>query len=201
MFPLKESANEELRCFKPWLCSEFLAAPRQLYERSCPSVCPSYLFTMFMSLYHHEIFTSYYHWQKWCPCNRSRSAIKGRGHRCQSKFAPNRVFSNCNFILNSQMATEYNAQWRSIEDLPYCFLGHPSNFKVSRAKKSTIGSRIEHFRTVTPIGIHRLLRNNPQSLKRHGRGALLHFLGHSSNFKVTRAQNGRFGYDLNISGR
>ena len=28
---------------------------------------------MFVSSYHHEIFRSYYHWQKWCPCKRSRS--------------------------------------------------------------------------------------------------------------------------------
>ena len=38
----------------------------------CLSVCDTF-FTMFLSLYHHEIFRSYYHWQKWCPCERSRS--------------------------------------------------------------------------------------------------------------------------------
>ena len=26
--------------------------------------------------HHHEIFRSYYHWQKWCPCKRSRSKVK-----------------------------------------------------------------------------------------------------------------------------
>ena len=30
-------------------------------------------FTMFPSSYHHEIFRSYYQWQKWRPCKRSRS--------------------------------------------------------------------------------------------------------------------------------
>ena len=48
----------------------------------CPSVCPSVrpvcsvchtFFTMFLSSYHHAIFRSYYQWQKWCPCKRSRS--------------------------------------------------------------------------------------------------------------------------------
>ena len=34
------------------------------------------LFTMFPSLYHYEIFRSYYQWQKWCPCKRSRSKFK-----------------------------------------------------------------------------------------------------------------------------
>ena len=38
-------------------------------------------FTMFLSSYHHEIFRSYYHWQKWCPCERSRFEVKGQGHR------------------------------------------------------------------------------------------------------------------------
>ena len=36
---------------------------------------------MFPSSYHHEIFRSYYHWQTWCPCKRSRSEVKGQGHR------------------------------------------------------------------------------------------------------------------------
>ena len=33
-------------------------------------------FTMFPSSYHHEIFRSYYQWQKWRPCQRSRSKVK-----------------------------------------------------------------------------------------------------------------------------
>ena len=45
------------------------------------------LFTMFLSWYHREIFRSYYHWQKWCPCKRSRSEVKGQGHRCQNKLS------------------------------------------------------------------------------------------------------------------
>ena len=32
--------------------------------------------TMFPSSDHHEIFRSYYQWQKWCPCKRSRSKVK-----------------------------------------------------------------------------------------------------------------------------
>ena len=47
-----------------------------------PSVCHTF-FTMFPSSYHHEIFRSYYHGQKWCPCKRSRSEVKGQGHRGQ----------------------------------------------------------------------------------------------------------------------
>ena len=36
--------------------------------------------TMFPSSYHHEIFRSHYQWQKWRPCKRSRSEVKGQGH-------------------------------------------------------------------------------------------------------------------------
>ena len=44
------------------------------------SVCHTFL-TMFLSTYHHEIFRSYYQWQKWRPCKKSRSEVKGQGHR------------------------------------------------------------------------------------------------------------------------
>ena len=40
-----------------------------------PSVCHTFL-TMFPSSYHHKIFRSYYQWQKWHPCKRSRSKVK-----------------------------------------------------------------------------------------------------------------------------
>ena len=62
----------------------FLAANKQLWEHLflsvwlsvCPHVCLSVchtFFTVFLSSYHHENFRSYYQWQKWCPCKRSRS--------------------------------------------------------------------------------------------------------------------------------
>ena len=57
----------------------FLAATKQLYEwyflSVCLSVCHTFL-TMFPLSYHHEIFRSYYQWQKWCPCKRQRSEVK-----------------------------------------------------------------------------------------------------------------------------
>ena len=49
----------------------------------CPSVCHTF-FTMFLSSYHHEIFRSNYQWQKWYPWKRSRSEVKGQGHRGQN---------------------------------------------------------------------------------------------------------------------
>ena len=69
--------------------SHFLAATKQLYEWFSPSFCLSVrpsvrpsvrhtFLTMFPSSYHHEIFRSYYQWQKWRPCKRSgqRSKVK-----------------------------------------------------------------------------------------------------------------------------
>ena len=48
-----------------------------------PSVCHT-LFTMFLSTFHHEIFSSDYQGQKWRPCERLRSEVKGQGHRGQT---------------------------------------------------------------------------------------------------------------------
>ena len=66
----------------------FLAATKQLNEwyfpsvrlSVRPSVCDTFL-TMFPSSYHHEIFRSCYQWQMWRPCKKSRSEVKGQGHR------------------------------------------------------------------------------------------------------------------------
>ena len=56
----------------------FLAATKQLYEWFSPSVrlsvCHTFL-TMFPSSYHHEIFRSYYQWQKWPTCKRSKVKV------------------------------------------------------------------------------------------------------------------------------
>ena len=89
----------------------FLAATKQLYEWFSPSVCPSVrlsvchtFLTMFRSSYHHEIFGSYYQWQKWRPCKRSRSEVKGQGHRGHKPTLP---FPNCNSSLNSRMIMKW----------------------------------------------------------------------------------------------
>ena len=99
-----------------------LAATKQL-SMSGPvrlSVCLSSV-SLPVSSYHHEIFRSNCHWQKWCQFKMSSSEVKWQGHR----------------------------GW-----------------------KSTILTRIKRFRTVTPVWIHRGLRNDAQRLKGHRRGAL-----------------------------
>ena len=66
----------------------FLAATKQLYEWFSPSVCLS---VCLWRLFHYVLiivsswnFQDYYQWQKWCPCKRSRSEVKGQGHRGQN---------------------------------------------------------------------------------------------------------------------
>ena len=68
-----------------------------------PSVRHTFL-TMFPSSYHHEIFRSYYQWQKWRPCKRSRSEVKGQGHR---GYNPTLPFPDCNSSLNSHMMMKW----------------------------------------------------------------------------------------------
>ena len=54
---------------------------------------------------------------------------------------------------------------------PIVFQGYPSNFKVTRLKKSSFFTQIGRFRTVTLVWIHQWLWNDAQSLKQHRRGA------------------------------
>ena len=157
---------------------------------------------MFPSSYHHEIFGSYYQWQKWRPCKRSRSEVKGQGHRGHAptfrfrtvtpvwihiwwwndtyslmllrrgallffkvirqisrshgakiaEFDPDWAFPDCNSSLNSPMGTKccikLEVAWKRC---PIVFQGHPSNFKVTRLKKSSHLTQIGRFRTVTQI--------------------------------------------------
>ena len=98
---------------------------------------------MFLSSYHHEIFRSYYQWQKWCPCKRSRSEVDGQGHRGQN---PIKQLPDCNSCLNSHMMIKW---WKII-------ISH---------KKSLILTQIWRFRTVTPVQIQQWLQNDAQSSK------------------------------------
>ena len=107
-----------------------------------------------------------------------RSFVKFQGHTALKSvaFDPNWAFPDCNFNLNSPMAMKWciklEATWKRC---PFVFQGHLSNFKVTRDNKSPILTRIERFRTVTLVWIHRWLWNDAQSLKQHRRGALLFF--------------------------
>ena len=168
----------------PKLLHTFSAPTKQLYEWSCPSVCPyvrpsvrpcimaaeikfsedirpSHFSTMFSSSYHHENFRRYYQWQTWCPCKRSRSKVKVTEIKTQ--------FSRFWIVILGWIHIWW---WNDAHSL----IGHKRGallfFNVIRqisrshgTKKSSILTQIGHFRTVTPVWINRLLRNDAQSLK------------------------------------
>ena len=77
-------------------------------------------------------------------------------------FDPNRAFPDFSSSLNSPMALKWCTKLNVVEKCPIVFQGHPSNFKVTRNKKSPILTRIEHFRTVTQVWlvIHEISRSH-----------------------------------------
>ena len=102
-FPSQIGSNSELLCFFScdqaaiWLVQSIRLSVRPSVRLSVRHT----FFTMFPSWYHNEIFRSYYHGQKWCPCKRWRSEVKGQGHRGQH---PTKRFPDSNSSLNSHMA-------------------------------------------------------------------------------------------------
>ena len=65
--------------------------------------------------------------------------------------------------------------WNGLEEVPSCFQGHLSIFKVTQEKKSLILTPFECFRTVALVWVHRWLWNDAQSLKQPRAGVLLFF--------------------------
>ena len=126
----------------------------------CPSVRHTFL-TMFSSSYHHEIFRSYYQWQKWRPYKRSRSKVK-----------VTEVTTELNRFRTVTPVWILIWWWNDAYSLTMLRRGAllffkviPSNFKVTRLKKKSILTPIGRFRTVTPVWIHQWLRNAAQSFE------------------------------------
>ena len=79
----------------------------------------------------------------WCsteevPHCLSRSSIKFQGHTGQKRqqFSPKLGVSRLWLQLEFTDGLEIlDKSWHSIEEVPYCFQGHPFNFKVTRDKK------------------------------------------------------------------
>ena len=72
------------------------------------------------------------------------------------------------------------------------FQVHPSNFKGTRLKKSSVLTQLWRFRTLTPVWIHPLLWNDAQSLMEHRRCALLFFKVICQISRSYRTRNRRF---------
>ena len=65
--------------------------------------------------------------------------------------------------------------WNDIEEVPYGFSRSSVQFQGHTGQKIAIFTRVENFRTVALVLIHRWPRNNAHSLKWHRGGALLFF--------------------------
>ena len=100
------------------------------------------------------------------PCSRSSVNFQGRTEQKIADFDPNWAFPDCNSRLNSLKALKWCTKLNVVKKrCPIVFQGHPSNFKVTQLKKSSILTQIGRFRTVSPVWNHRWLRNDAQSLK------------------------------------
>ena len=86
----------------------------------------------------------------------SRSYVKLQGHTAKKitalkivEFDPNWAFPDCNSSLNSPMAMKCCTKLETAKErCPIVFQGHPSNFKVTRYKTSSILTQIGRFRTI-----------------------------------------------------
>ena len=82
------------------------------------------------------------------------SFIKFGGHTAKKivDFDPNWPFPDCNSSLNLPMAIKWSTTLGAAKErCSIDFQGHPSNFKVPWDIISSISTRIENFRTVTPF--------------------------------------------------
>ena len=96
----------------------------------------------------------------------SMSSVKFQGHTAKKivDFDPNWPFPDCNSSLNSPMAPKWCTKLEvALKRCPIVFQGHPSNFKVTQDKKSPILTRIECFRIVTSVSIHRWMMHKAWS--------------------------------------
>ena len=162
-------ANKPKQGTNSWWSIYFLAATKQLLEQFSlyvsPSACDTFV-TMFLSSHHFEIFSSYYHWQKWYPYKSSMSEVKGQGHRGENKFCPNLGVSipYLHFEFTDSHEIMHKAS-SSMGDKPYYFSRLSINFQSHRGQKTSISTLIECFWTVTPVWFRLRLWNDVQSLK------------------------------------
>ena len=149
----------------------------------CPSVTPFWLCS------HHLIVTKfYYQWQKWRPCKKPRSEVKGQGHRVKKnrRILPRLGVSG--LLLQFEFTNGYemmNKAWSGIEEVPYCFSRSSVKFQGHTALK------IEFDPNWAFPGCNSSL-NSPMATKWCTRLEVawkrcpIVFQGHPSNFKVTR---------------
>ena len=124
-----------------------------------PSVCLSDCHTIFSLCSSQRIITKF---SGVITIDKNDVHAKDQGYKPKVKvvdvkthFAPIWSFPDHNSSLNLQMATKWCTKVEVAQkSCPIVFLGHPSNFKVTRDTNLPIFIRIEQFRTITPVWIH-----------------------------------------------
>ena len=90
---------------------------------------------------------------------------QSHGTKKITNFDPNCAFPDCNSSLNVPMALKCYIKLNVVKKrCPIVFQGHPSNFNVTRYKKSPILTRIERFWAVIQVWLHWWIWNDAQSL-------------------------------------
>ena len=158
-----------------WIGAEDLSSEGIIFScdeaalRTRPSVCLSvYLsvwhtfFTIFLSLHHHEIFRNFYHWK-------SDVHARGEGQISEVKVKEVKIqfsrFWTVTPVWIHRWLWNDAQSWKYHRKDPYCFSRSSIEFQGHRGRKiANFFTRIEHFRTVTPVWIHRWLWNDAQCL-------------------------------------
>ena len=130
-----------------------LTVTKHVYECPCLPVCHT-LLTMFFSWYHHENFQRL----------NSRSEMSKESLPVFESFRTITSYIHT-WLWNDAQSFEDNKRGTLL-----FFYGHPSNFKVTWAKKSPIWPQFQHFHEITPVSIHRCLLSNAWSFVWHTRG-------------------------------
>ena len=161
-----------------WFVVWFGFSCDQTAVRTFQSVCPSVrlpvchtFFTMFLPLYHHESFMSYYHLQKLCPCKISRSEVKGQCHRGGNPIKP---IPDYNSSLNSRMVMKWCTKLDVAKER--CPIVQVICI-ISRSQ----GIKIANFYSDWAFPDCNFSLNSPMAIT----WCLVVFHGHPSNFKVT----------------
>ena len=187
-----------------WKVHLILAATKQLYEWSCPSVLSVCLAspTLFSQCSSYRIIMQF---SGPIIMNKSDNHAKDQGQGSEVKVTEVKTFfpqfGRFRAAIPVWIHTHWDdykmmyKAWRGVEEVSYCFSS--SSVIGHMGRKIADFRRLERFRTVTPVWINRWLRNNCTELEMASKSCPNVFRGHASNFKVIRTAKSStwFGFE------